>query len=44
MNKSELIDALAAKADVSKAVAGKLVDAFTETVTKAIVDGDSVSI
>jgi len=42
MNKSELIDALAAKADVSKAVAGKLVDAFTETVTKAIVEGDSV--
>ena len=32
MNKSELIDAIADKADVSKASAGKMLDALVDTV------------
>ena len=42
MNKSELIDAIAAKADISKAAAGRALDAFTGTVTDALKDGDQV--
>jgi DNA-binding protein HU-beta len=44
MNKSELIDAIAEKSDVSKAAAGRMLEAFTESVTKAMVDGDSVTL
>lgn len=42
MNKSELIDAIAASADISKAAAGRALDAFTGTVTDALKDGDQV--
>lgn len=42
MNKSELIDAVAASADLSKAAAGRALDAMVESVTKALQDGDQV--
>ncbi|WP_455384583.1 HU family DNA-binding protein [Acidihalobacter prosperus] len=44
MNKSELIDAIAAKADLSKASAGKALDAFVESVTEALKSDDQVVI
>ena len=44
MNKTELIDAIAASADLSKADAGRAVDAFVDHVTKALKKGDSVSL
>lgn len=42
MNKSELIDAIAAKSGVSKADAGKIVDAFVETVVETVAKGEEV--
>ena len=42
MNKSELIDAVAASADIPKAVAGRALDAVIESVTDALKKGDSV--
>ena len=36
MNKSELIDAIAASADIPKAVAGRALDAVIESVTGAL--------
>ena len=42
MNKSELIDAIAASADITKAVAGRALDAVIESVTGALKAGDSV--
>ncbi|WP_313739350.1 HU family DNA-binding protein [Pseudomonas sp.] len=42
MNKSELIDAIAASADISKATAGKALDAVIESVTGALKQGDDV--
>ncbi|HZR37187.1 MAG TPA: HU family DNA-binding protein [Nevskia sp.] len=44
MNKAELINAVADKADVSKADAGRAVDAFIEVVTKALKKNDKVSL
>ena len=44
MNKAELIDAVASKADVSKAAAGRAVDAVVESVTKALKKGDQVTL
>lgn len=44
MNKSQLIDALAENADISKAAAGRALDAFTDTVTTALKDGDQVAL
>ncbi|KGD62776.1 MULTISPECIES: HU family DNA-binding protein [Alcanivorax] len=44
MNKSELIDAIAASADISKADAGRALDATLEAVTGALKKGDSVSL
>ncbi|MBQ0754118.1 MAG: HU family DNA-binding protein [Gammaproteobacteria bacterium] len=44
MNKSELIDAIAAAADLSKADAGRALDATIESVTGALKSGDSVSL
>lgn len=44
MNKSELIDAIAAAADISKADAGRALDATIDTVTGALKEGDSVSL
>ena len=42
MNKSELIDAIAASADISKTAAGKALDAVIDSVTGALKDGDDV--
>ena len=44
MNKSELIDAIAANAGLSKADAGKALDATLSSVTGALRKGDSVSL
>jgi DNA-binding protein HU-beta len=44
VNKSELIDAVAAGADISKAAAGRALDAMIDAVTKALKDGDQVSL
>jgi DNA-binding protein HU-beta len=44
MNKSELIDAVAAGADLSKADAGRAVDALVDTVSNALKAGDSVTL
>lgn len=42
MNKSELIDAIAAASDLSKASAGRALDAMTDTITKALAEDDQV--
>ena len=42
MNKSELIEAIAASADIPKAAAGRALDAMVDTVTNALKDGDQV--
>jgi DNA-binding protein HU-beta len=42
VNKSELIDAIAASADIPKAVAGRALDAVIESVTGALKADDSV--
>ena len=44
MNKSELIEALAAKVDVSKAAAGQSIDALVEIITAAVAKGDDVAL
>ncbi len=44
MNKSELIDAIAARTDMSKAASGKALDAVIETVVQAVASGDNVSL
>ncbi len=44
MNKSQLIDAIAAGADISKAKAAQVVDLFTDTVTEALKGGDQVTL
>ena len=43
MNKSELIDAVAGQAGVSKADASNTIDAFFEVLTNAVKSGDKVS-
>ena len=42
MNKSELIEAVAASADIPKAAAGRAVDAVVETITGTLAEGDQV--
>jgi DNA-binding protein HU-beta len=44
MNKSELIDAIAARTDLSKVAAAKAVNAYHEVVKAAIKDGNSVGV
>jgi len=44
MNKSEFIDAIAAKTEMSKAAAGRALEAVLETITEAVAKGDSVSV
>lgn len=44
MNKSELIDAIATEADLSKAAAGRALDAVVSTITKAVAAGDAVTL
>lgn len=42
MNKSELIDAVAGSADISKAEAGRVIDAMIETITSSLQREDPV--
>lgn len=42
VNKSELIDAVAAAADLPKAAAGRALDAMIDTIGDALKDGDQV--
>ncbi|MCF7969770.1 MAG: HU family DNA-binding protein [Methylococcaceae bacterium] len=44
MNKSELIDAMADASELTKADAGRALDAFMSSVTKALQNGDSVAL
>ena len=44
MNKSELIDAIASEADISKASAGRALDSMLGSITGALSNGDSVSL
>jgi DNA-binding protein HU-beta len=44
MNKSELIDAMAAEANLSKADAKRALDAFQSAITKALKSGDRVAL
>jgi len=44
MNKAELVDAIAASADLSKADAGRALDATIAAITQALKKGDSVSV
>lgn len=44
MNKSELIDAVAASSGLSKADAGRALDAVTAAITGALQAGDSVTL
>lgn len=44
MNKSQLIDKIAANANISKAAAGRVLDAFIDSVTGALKDGDPVAL
>jgi DNA-binding protein HU-beta len=42
VNKTELIEAIAASADIPKAAAGRALDAVVESITGALKNGDSV--
>jgi DNA-binding protein HU-beta len=44
MNKSELIDAIADAADISKAAAGRALDGMTDAISDALKKGDTVSL
>jgi len=44
VNKSELIDAIAASADLPKAAAGRALDAVIESVENALKEGDQVAL
>ncbi|NND61290.1 MAG: HU family DNA-binding protein [Gammaproteobacteria bacterium] len=44
MNKAELVEAVAAQADLSKTDAGDAVEAVFDTITKALSKGDNVAL
>jgi len=44
MNKAELVDKIAADAGTTKKEAAAILDSFTETVTKALKKGDTVTL
>ncbi|MBP6123271.1 nucleoid-associated protein HU-beta [Providencia heimbachae] len=44
MNKSQLIDQIASEANISKAAAGRVVDAFVATVTGTLSEGNEVAL
>ncbi|EKE83811.1 nucleoid-associated protein HU-beta [Idiomarina xiamenensis] len=44
MNKSQLIDKIAAGADISKAAAGRALDSFIDAVTDALKNGEQVAL
>ncbi|WP_116474491.1 MULTISPECIES: nucleoid-associated protein HU-beta [Zobellella] len=44
MNKSQLIDKIAEGADITKASAGRALDAVVEAITESLKEGDQVSL
>lgn len=44
MNKTELIEALATKCDLTKADAGRAIDGLTEIITETLAKGDTVAL
>ena len=44
VNKSELVEAIAGSADISKAAAGRTLDAITDSITNALKEGDQVAL
>jgi len=44
VNKAQLIDQIASDANISKAAAGRVVDAFVATVTSSLSKGDDVAL
>lgn len=44
MNKTELIDAIAASADIPKAAAGRALDAMMDSITDELKKGESVAL
>ncbi|MFA0810114.1 HU family DNA-binding protein [Microbulbifer epialgicus] len=44
VNKSELIEAIAASADIPKAAAGRALDAMVDSITDALKKGDQVAL
>ena len=44
MNKSDLVDAIAKSAEISKAAAARALDSTVDSITKALKKGDSVSL
>ena len=44
MNKSELIDVVAKEAELSKAAAGKTLDAYVDTIVTAVAKGGTVTL
>lgn len=44
MNKSELIDLVASKADISKVAAGRSIDAVVSAITESLAKGDAVTL
>lgn len=44
MNKTELVDAIAAGAEITKAAAARALDTAVETITKTVAAGDSVTL
>ena len=44
MNKSELIEAVAQSADISKAAAARAVDALVQSIAQALKEGDQVTL
>lgn len=44
VNKSQLIDQIASEANISKAAAGRVVDAFVASVTGSLSKGDDVAL
>jgi DNA-binding protein HU-beta len=44
VNKSDLVDAIAKSADISKAAAARALDATVESIKKALKKGDTVSL
>jgi DNA-binding protein HU-beta len=44
MNKAELIEAIASETNLSKADAGRALDAITDTITKTLKKGDKISL
>ncbi|MEY2633576.1 MAG: hypothetical protein RIR00_2230 [Pseudomonadota bacterium] len=44
MNKTELIEALAARCDLSKAAAGRAIDGLTDLIAETLKNGEAISL